>query len=41
LSYLEVLGVLAEGSLMLWLVVIGVNVQRWKEQARAPIPAPA
>jgi hypothetical protein len=26
---------LAELSLMLWLLVMGVNVQRWKEQARA------
>jgi hypothetical protein len=32
LTYLEVLGVLAEGSLMLWLLVMGVNAQRWKEQ---------
>jgi hypothetical protein len=32
-SYLEALGILAEGSLMLWLLVIGVNVQRWKLQA--------
>jgi hypothetical protein len=23
---------LGEGSLMLWLLVMGVNVQRWKEQ---------
>ncbi len=34
-SYLKVLGVLAEGSLMLWLVAFGVNVQRWKQQASA------
>jgi hypothetical protein len=36
-TYVEVLGVLAEGSLMLWLVVKGVNVQRWKEQAGAAV----
>ena len=28
-----VLGFLAELLLMLWLLVKGVNVQRWKEQA--------
>jgi len=28
-------GLLGEGSPMLWLLVIGVNVQRWKEQASA------
>jgi hypothetical protein len=28
-------GVLAELSLTLWFLVMGVNVQRWKEQARA------
>jgi hypothetical protein len=33
---LKVLGILAEGSLMLWLIVMGVNVQRWKEQAEKP-----
>jgi len=34
-TYLMVLGFLAEASLMLWLLVMGVNVQRWKEQASA------
>jgi len=33
--YIEVLGIVAEASLMLWLLVKGVNVQRWKEQASA------
>jgi hypothetical protein len=32
-TYLKVLGFLAELSLMLWLIVKGVNVQPWKEQA--------
>ena len=31
--YIEVFGIFAEASLMLWLLVMGVNVQRWKEQA--------
>jgi Domain of unknown function (DUF4386) len=35
LTYLEVLGFLAEASLMLWLLVIGVNAQRWKQRASA------
>jgi hypothetical protein len=32
-TYIEITGVVAEGSLMLWLLVMGVNVQRWNEQA--------
>jgi len=32
-TYLTILGFLAEVSLMLWLIVKGVNVPRWKEQA--------
>jgi hypothetical protein len=36
-TYLKVLGFLAEASLMLWLIMKGVNVQRWKEQASAAI----
>lgn len=34
LRYVEVLGFLAEALLMLWLLVMGVNAERWKEQAR-------
>ena len=33
--YILVLGFLAELALMLWLLVMGVNVKRWKEQASA------
>lgn len=33
--YVLILGFLAELSLMLWLLVKGVNVQRWKQQAAA------
>jgi hypothetical protein len=36
-TYLKVLGFLAELSLCLWLLVMGVNVQRWKEQAGAVV----
>ena len=32
---LKVLGILAEASLMLWLIVMRVNVQRWREQPGA------
>lgn len=31
--YIQILGILAEGALMLWLLIMGVNDQRWKEQA--------
>lgn len=31
--YIQVLGVVAEVSLMLWLLVMGVNAERWREQA--------
>jgi hypothetical protein len=37
LAYIEVLGVIAEAFLMLWLLVKGVDVQRWKEQAIAGV----
>ena len=33
-SYIEVIGVLAEVLLMLWLIIKGVNLQRWNEQVK-------
>jgi hypothetical protein len=31
--YILVPGIVGEGALTLWLLVAGVNVRRWKEQA--------
>ena len=31
--YIEALGIVAEACLMLWLLVMGVNPERWQEQA--------
>jgi hypothetical protein len=33
--YVEILGVLAEVSLMLWPLVMGWNVPHWKERTKA------
>lgn len=37
LPLIEVVGILAEAALMLWLLVKGVNVERWKEQANEAV----
>jgi hypothetical protein len=34
-DYLQVTSLLGEATLTLWLLVVGVNAQRWKERARA------
>jgi hypothetical protein len=39
LAPLEILGVVAELALMLWLLIMGVNTQRWEEQAAASAAA--
>jgi Domain of unknown function (DUF4386) len=33
-SYIEGLGIVAEGSLMLWLLIVGVDVHKWEEKAQ-------
>jgi len=33
--YILGLGIIGEGSLMLWLIVMGINAERWKKQATA------
>jgi hypothetical protein len=33
LTYIEVLGILSEGLLMLWLLVMGVDVAKWRKRA--------
>lgn len=35
--YLAIAGVVGEGSLTLWLLVMGLNVERWNEQANGAV----
>jgi hypothetical protein len=35
--YIAALGILGAASLMLWLLMFGVNEQQWKEQASAAL----
>ncbi|MFZ0820136.1 MAG: DUF4386 domain-containing protein [Candidatus Acidiferrales bacterium] len=37
-NYLKILGIVAEGSLMLWLIVMGVNDSKWDEKASPRLP---
>jgi len=39
--YNVIAGFMGEGLLMLWLLVMGVNVQQWREQARAEAEGPS
>jgi Domain of unknown function (DUF4386) len=34
-AYIAIIGIIAEALLMLWLLVMGVNTDRWREQAAA------
>jgi hypothetical protein len=38
--YVMALGLLGEGSLTLWLLAMGVNTERWREQAMRPVAHP-
>lgn len=33
--YIQILGIVAEGSLLIWLLTMGVNAQQWEERAAA------
>jgi hypothetical protein len=39
-SFLMPLGILGEGSLTLWLLIAGVNIQRWRDQNSDPTHLP-